>query len=102
MGKLFADVIASWERHDRTGSPRLLAQVNAVLGPQEVVETARAELLRYYGDIPYVEHIMAGLLTTPEQIRAAISAYASVGADEVMLYCWAPDPDQLDRIAEAL
>ncbi|MFJ7043931.1 hypothetical protein ACIQVC_11090 [Streptomyces sp. NPDC101112] len=43
-----------------------------------------------------------GLLTTPDAIRAAVAGYAGIGADEVILYCWAADPDQVTRLAEAV
>ena len=42
----------------------------------------------------------AGLLTTPAAVRAAVGAFEQLGADEVVLYCWATDPAQLDRLAE--
>jgi hypothetical protein len=29
-----------------------------------------------------------------------VSAFAELGADEVILYCWSADPDQVDRLAE--
>ena len=32
--------------------------------------------------------------------RDSISAFADLGADEVVLYCWATDPTQLDRLAD--
>jgi hypothetical protein len=42
----------------------------------------------------------AGLLATRGAIRSGIAAYRDLGADEVVLYCWATDPDQVDRIAD--
>ena len=44
--------------------------------------------------------MVAGLLTTPGQIRAAIAQFEDLGADEVMLYCHGRDPGQVDRLAE--
>ncbi|MFC4944620.1 LLM class flavin-dependent oxidoreductase [Pseudonocardia sp. GCM10023141] len=102
MGEKFAAVVDAWERHGRSGSPRLVAQFNAVLGSADVIASARAEIGRYYAFAPFVDHIVNGLVTTPEQVRSTISAFGSVGADEVMLYCYAPDPDQLDRIGDAI
>jgi hypothetical protein len=43
-----------------------------------------------------------GLLTTPGDIRAAVDAFCGIGADEVVLYCWASDVDQVDRLADAV
>ncbi|AOP49192.1 LLM class flavin-dependent oxidoreductase [Streptomyces lydicus] len=102
MDRMFRDVAAAWSRAGRTGRPRLLAQVNVALGAEPVLARARADLRAYYGpDNGHTEHIVNGLLTTPARIRAAVAEYRAIGADEVMLYCWSPDPDQVERLAEA-
>ncbi|PJN39367.1 LLM class flavin-dependent oxidoreductase [Streptomyces sp. CB02959] len=102
MDGMFRDVEAAWERAGRTGRPRLLAQVNVALGPDPVVDRARRELRAYYGDSPYTDHIVNGLLTTRAAVREAIASHLAIGADEVMLYCWSPDPDQVGRLADAV
>ncbi len=43
-----------------------------------------------------------GLLTTPQRIREATDALFGIGAEEVVLYCCATDPDQVDRLTDAL
>ncbi|MEU9120944.1 LLM class flavin-dependent oxidoreductase [Streptomyces sp. NPDC048506] len=101
MDGLFRGVEAAWARAGRTGRPRLLAQVNVALGPDPVAERAVRELRAYYGPHDYTEHITNGLLTTPAAVRDAVAAYRAIGADEVMLYCWCPDPDQVERLADA-
>ncbi|MFL4493390.1 LLM class flavin-dependent oxidoreductase [Streptomyces sp. VTCC 41912] len=102
MDQLFRDVEAAWERAGRAGRPRLLAQVNVALGPAAVVDRARHELRAYYGATPYTDHVVDGLLTTPGTLREAVAGYFASGADEVMLYCWSPDPDQVERLADAV
>lgn len=42
------------------------------------------------------------VLATPTEIRDAIAAFAGLGADEVMLYCFGLDPAQVDRLADVL
>ncbi|MFD8544124.1 LLM class flavin-dependent oxidoreductase [Streptomyces sp. NPDC059649] len=102
MDGLFRNVEAAWSRAGRDGRPRLLAQVNAALGPEETLDRARRELHAYYSPGDYVEHVVKGLLTTPAAIREAVAAFRAIGADEVMLYCWSPDADQVERLADAV
>ncbi|MFG2139733.1 LLM class flavin-dependent oxidoreductase [Streptomyces sp. NPDC048650] len=102
MDGMFRAVEDAWDRAGRSGRPRLVAQVNAALGPRPVIDRARRELRAYYGPGDWTDHIVDGLLTTPARIREAVAAYTAIGADEVMLYCWSPDPDQVGRLAEAV
>ncbi|MEU6350072.1 LLM class flavin-dependent oxidoreductase [Streptomyces sp. NPDC047072] len=102
MANLFRDATTAWQKHDRPGRPRLVAQANVALGPDSTLDLARRSLRDYYAFSGHVEYMEAGLLTTPQQIREAGNAYFGIGADEVMLYCWAPDTDQVDRLADAL
>jgi alkanesulfonate monooxygenase SsuD/methylene tetrahydromethanopterin reductase-like flavin-dependent oxidoreductase (luciferase family) len=100
VGRLFRTVEADWQTAGRTGRPRLVAQANVALGPAAVVDEARAALTGYYAFTGEAERMLAGLLTTPTQISDTIRRYGELGADEVMLYCWAADVDQIDRLAD--
>jgi len=102
IGGLFRQVEDAWDRAGRTGRPRLLAQVNVALGPEPTLDRARAEVRAYYAPHSYTDHVVNGLLTTGAQIREAVATCREVGADEVMLYCWAPEPDQVERLAAAV
>ncbi|KOG38355.1 LLM class flavin-dependent oxidoreductase [Streptomyces decoyicus] len=102
MDGLFREVEAAWSRAGRTGRPRLLAQVNVALGPEPTLDRARQELHAYYQPSSYTDHVVKGLLTTGAQIREAVAAFRAIGADEVMLYCWSPDPDQVERLADVV
>ncbi|MFF4631749.1 LLM class flavin-dependent oxidoreductase [Streptomyces griseorubiginosus] len=102
MANLFRDATTAWQKHDRPSRPRLVAQANVALGPEPTLDRARRNLRDYYAFSGHVEYMEAGLLTTPQQIRETTDAYFGIGADEVMLYCWAPDPDQVDRLADLL
>lgn len=102
LGRLFRSVERSWEQQGRSGRPRLVAQANVALGPEAVIAAARAEIGAYYHDSSAADSMVTGLLTTPAALRGAVRTYADLGADEVMFYCWATDPDQVDRIAAAL
>jgi alkanesulfonate monooxygenase SsuD/methylene tetrahydromethanopterin reductase-like flavin-dependent oxidoreductase (luciferase family) len=102
MDTAFRDVERRWELAGRAGRPRLVAQVNVALGPETVLAEARKEMGDYYAFTGRPEHMLAGLLTTPAAVRDAVTAFTGIGADEVMLYCWASDPDQIDRLADAV
>ncbi|KND41070.1 luciferase [Streptomyces stelliscabiei] len=102
MDRMFRDVEAAWEKHGRAGRPKLVAQASVAVGPPSVIADARANLLRYYAFTGRAEYMAEGLLTTREAVRAAVAGYAGIGADEVILYCWSPDPDQIGRLSEML
>jgi alkanesulfonate monooxygenase SsuD/methylene tetrahydromethanopterin reductase-like flavin-dependent oxidoreductase (luciferase family) len=100
-GTLFRMVERDWRAAGRPGRPRLVAQVNVVLGPDTVVDRARAAMADYYGGTGYAAQAVERMLTTPRGVRDAVTEFGDLGADEVMLYCWATDVDQVDRLAEA-
>lgn len=77
-----------------------MAQVNVALGPQDVIDDARASAHAYYTFTGMADRMVAGMLTTPHEIRDAIVGFTDLGADEVMLYCHGLDPDQVDRLAD--
>ncbi|MFE1749110.1 LLM class flavin-dependent oxidoreductase [Streptomyces anandii] len=101
-GGLFDTVRAQWREYGRAGAPRIVAQVNVALGPPPVVEQARAAMHAYYAFTGMPDRMVSGMLTTPGEIREAITAYGDLGADEVMLYCHGLDPAQADRLADLL
>ncbi|MEV5708635.1 LLM class flavin-dependent oxidoreductase [Actinoallomurus sp. NPDC052274] len=101
-GGLFDTVRGFWKEYGRDGEPRIVAQVNAALGPQDVVDDAHARMHAYYTFTGMADRMVAGMLTTPGEIRDAIAAFTDLGADEVMLYCYGLDPNQVDRLADVL
>lgn len=102
-GRLFQSVEVSWSRAGRAGKPRMVAQVNVALGPESTVDEAKTEIAEYYGFAgDYAAQNVERMLTTPAAVREAVEEFTALGADEVMLYCWSPDPDQVDRLADAV
>ncbi|MBH0776654.1 LLM class flavin-dependent oxidoreductase [Nocardia bovistercoris] len=92
----------SWTDHGRPGAPRIVAQLNAALGPRPLIDQARTAILDYYEFSGRADQMAAGMLTTADQIRSAIEQFENLGADEVILYCYGADPDQVDRFADAV
>ena len=103
IGGLIETVHRFWSEAARPGAPRIVAQASVALGSQDVIDDAREAMTDYYrfaGD--RAEQMIAGMLTTPTQIRQVIAQYADLGVDEVMLYCYGSDPGQVDRLADAI
>ncbi|MBZ9640159.1 LLM class flavin-dependent oxidoreductase [Streptomyces sp. PSKA30] len=101
-GGLFDTVRTYWREYGREGRPRLVAQINVALGPEDVLDDARTRMHEYYAFTGTADRMVAGLLTTSAEIREAIARFADLGADEVMLYCYGLDPAQVDRLSDAL
>ncbi|MFE9325138.1 LLM class flavin-dependent oxidoreductase [Nocardia sp. NPDC006982] len=101
-GGLFDTARRSWKEYGRDGEPRIVAQVNVALGAPDLIEDARASMGAYYEFSGRAEFMLAGMLTTPDEIRTAISQFEDLGADEVMLYCYGRDADQVDRLADVI
>ncbi|MEV1171949.1 LLM class flavin-dependent oxidoreductase [Nonomuraea sp. NPDC049784] len=101
-GGLIDTVHRFWKEAGRSGAPRIVTQVNVALGPEDVVAEARTAMGAYYEFTGMADRMVSGMLTTPGEIRQAIAQYADLGADEVMLYCYGRDPNQVDRLADAL
>ncbi|GAA3899536.1 LLM class flavin-dependent oxidoreductase [Streptomyces sp. NPDC003328] len=101
-GGLFDAVRHFWHEYGREGEPRIVAQINVALGPEALIDEARAAMHDYYAFTGTADRMAAGMLTTPVEIRDAITGFADLGADEVMLYCYGLDPAQVDRLADVL
>lgn len=101
-GGLFDTVRRFWKEYGREGEPRIVAQANVALGPEPVIDDARARMHAYYAFTGTPERMVSGMLTTPADVRTAITGFADLGADEVMLYCHGTDADQVDRLADLL
>lgn len=101
-GGLFETARGFWKEYGRDGEPRIVAQVNVALGTDDVIHEARTAMHAYYAFTGMADRMVAGMLTTPAEVRDAITAFADLGADEVMLYCYGLDPDQVDRLADVL
>lgn len=100
--QFFRAVEQAWKQAGRAGKPRLIGQVNMALETADV-EQARAEIFRYYSVFgPFADVKATAMLSTRQQVRQAIDAFESIGADELMCYTWSSDLDQIDRLADLI
>ncbi|MEU8239090.1 LLM class flavin-dependent oxidoreductase [Actinoplanes missouriensis] len=93
--KLVRTVHDEWTAAGRNGRPRIVCQVNVALG--EAVGPARAAISAYYGRGDWGVPI-----SDPNELVDTVAAYRAFGADELVLYCYADDPSQVDDLAGVL
>jgi len=96
-GGLVRTVEDEWAAVGRPGRPRLVCQVNVAVGSAGTVERARRAVAAYYaftGRPGWGEP-----LTDPARIADTVAAYRDFGADELVLYCYGDDPDQIEELA---
>lgn len=93
---------SAWMDAGRPGVPRLWAQGYFAIG-EDAAEQGRRYLRDYYGFTgPFVERIVAELLTTPQAIAQFIRGYEEAGCDDLVLFPAVPDLAQLDLLAAVL
>jgi alkanesulfonate monooxygenase SsuD/methylene tetrahydromethanopterin reductase-like flavin-dependent oxidoreductase (luciferase family) len=94
-GKLISTVQDDWIAFGRGGRPRIVGQVNVGLGVASA--PARAAISAYYGRDDWGTPI-----SDRYELIDTVAAYRDLGADELVLYCYADDPSQVDDLAAAL
>lgn len=94
---------AAWADAGRPGRPRLWGQGYFALGDEATLAGGAAYLRDYYAFTgPYVERIVAELLTTPQAITQFVRGYTEAGCDDLVLFPTVAQPEQLERLASAL
>lgn len=97
-GPLVTAVREQWDAAGRTGRPRLVCQINVAIGPASTIDNARTSIADYYA---FTGRPGWGApLTDPSQISDAVAAYREFGADELVLYCYSADTDQIEVLSE--
>ncbi|PZS31868.1 MAG: LLM class flavin-dependent oxidoreductase [Pseudonocardiales bacterium] len=97
-GPLVTTVREQWDAAGRAGRPRLVCQVNVAIGPASTVDAARTSIADYYA---FTGRPGWGApLTESSQITDAVTAYREFGADELVLYCYGADADQIELLSE--
>ncbi len=93
--------LAAWSDAGRPGRPELWGLGYFALG--DAAERGRADLTRYYGFLGGPgARVVAGLLTSPAEVRDFVRAYAESGCDQLVLFPTVPELDQVEQLAEAL
>lgn len=91
---------AAWRDLGRPGRPRLWGQGYFCFGD---AEPGNAYLRDYYAFTgPFAERVVAENLTSGRALKDFVRGYEEAGCDELVLFPTVADPEELDRLAEAL
>jgi alkanesulfonate monooxygenase SsuD/methylene tetrahydromethanopterin reductase-like flavin-dependent oxidoreductase (luciferase family) len=91
-----------WQEAGRTGKPRLVVTSYYGLGPN-VADQVKLTLLNYYAFLgPAATQVAAGVRTTPEALRGLVQEFANMGVDELLLWPYIPELDQISRLEDAI
>ncbi|MCI4065949.1 LLM class flavin-dependent oxidoreductase [Micromonospora sp. R77] len=96
-GPLVDTVHQQWAEVGRAGRPRLVCQITVAAGPPETVERARRAVADYYAFTGRPD--WGAPLSDPAELADTVAAYREFGADELVLYCYAEDPAQVEELA---
>lgn len=100
----FADRIRSqWQKAGRPGRPQLHASVNFALGRDDVVQSGRDHLARYYGFSPdYARLNVDDMIHSAEDARSTVAAYRDLGFDRLLFHPAVSTLDQVELLADAV
>lgn len=91
----------AWRESGREGSPRIVALTYFSLG-DDTRERSEAYLRDYYAFLgEWAEPVAQSAARSPDDVRARLSAFREVGADELIFDPTVADPEQVDRLADA-
>ena len=93
---------AAWRAAGRDGQPRTAALAYFALG-DGAVEAAQAYLGDYYGFLgEYAQAVASSAATDEDTVRGYVQGFEAAGCDELILFPCSTDPDQVDRLADAV
>lgn len=94
--------VAAWAAAGRDGSPRTMALFYFALG-SDAEQVAAENLGDYYAFLgDYAQQVAAGAAKDPDTVKQYISAFRDAGADDVICFPASTDPDEVERLAEAV
>ncbi len=92
----------AWRESGREGSPRIVALTYFSLG-DDTRERSEAYLRDYYAFLgDWAEQVAQSAARSPDDVRARLSAFREVGADELVFDPTVADPEQVDLLADAV
>ena len=95
----FEQARSAWKDAGRSGEPRLVAIAYFALGD---ADTGRANVHDYYSGTKFADPIAAGVSGTPDAVRATVTGFADIGADELIFNPGTDDITEIDRLADVV
>src|SRR5918999_1961881 len=93
---------AAWSEAGRPSRPLLWGQGYFALG-DDAAERGREYMRAYYAFTgAFVDRIVAGTLTSAQDVVRFVQGYEAAGCNELVLFPAVSDLEQLDRLADAL
>lgn len=92
----------AWESAGREGKGYIAASRYVVLDPKLQAE-AEDNVRDYYGfgGQEFIDHVLGGMLRTPQQVEEAVASIEETGADELFIWPVTNKVEELHRLAEA-
>ncbi len=101
FARALAQARAAWADAGRPARP--LGWSMAYFGLDEAAGAGRDYLVDYYAFTgPYAIRIADDLMTSALEVREVVQGYADAGCEHLMVFPSVADPDQIDRLADAL
>jgi hypothetical protein len=95
-------LMAAWREQGRDGEPLKHVIQYFALGPDPEGAT-RASIGHYYASAGgYAEQVVAATAKGEDEVRERVSQFEQAGADELILFPAAPEPEQVDLLAAAV
>jgi hypothetical protein len=96
-------VVEAWKEAGRPGKPCLVSSIEYAFGPA-ALERAVASLRRYYNylGVQRAEVISESVISSPQELKADIQAFADIGLDELLIFPCVSEMEQFDRLVDVI
>jgi len=90
---------AAWDKAGREGSPRLVALAYFTLGD---AERGRSNVWDFYSMLgeQFAGLVTGGIAIGPDAVRETVTAFAGLGATDLILNPAVGDPQEINRLAD--
>jgi len=95
---LIDQVHEQWNQAGRRGRPWVVGQVNVAVGDAHTLDNAGAAIADYYAFTGRPG--WGSPISDPTAIAEAIAGYRELGVDELILYCYSDNADQIEELAD--